>query len=301
MSDVLHIGPLQWEMNLPDGGEISYSDPAYDGFVGRDAQETFSAMLLMPISIRYEARAVPEKAPLYEASTTWAIWEEGNDLIICSAFWNLPSAWMYCRLSRDFSSAELFLDPDREGDEPLLFKDPLRYPMNQILSWGMLARCGGFVLHSAVAVKDGVGWVFSARSGGGKSTLSELCHQAGWKILNDDRVMVFQREGQWRVAGTPWHGTGRFAEAAEVPLGGLFFVEKAEQNEMVPLTDREVRLRLLDVAGIPWFSDEWSQPVLDAVDQFSSESVFQRLRFRKDVSAVEAVEAFVAQQMEVLI
>jgi hypothetical protein len=296
MGGVLNIGPLQWQITFPEGGVIRSSDPAYDGFLGKEVASGFQPLTVMPLTIRYEALPVPQREPLYAAGKTWAIWEEERSLIICSSYWGLPFARMYCRLNQDSVSAELFLDPAHAGADRSVFIDPLRYPLDQILSWGMLARCGGVILHSAVAVKEGVGWIFSGRSGAGKSTISELCHQAGWRILNDDRVMVFKRNGEWRVAGTPWHGSGHFSEADEVPLGGLFFIEKADHDEVAPMPEKTIPLRLLDVAAIPWFEDEWSQQALEVVNQLAHEVCMDCLRFQKDGNAVEMLARSINQR-----
>ena len=280
---VLTIGPVQWRMYLPEGGAFACSDSVYRGFWH---EESFADPLVsLDLFVHREAREIPAAEPLYRGGKNWALWEEGRELIVCSGFTDQPVPRFHCRIDRDSGAVELSLDPARVDGT-----SPLRYPIDQILSWGPLAQCGGLILHSAVAVKDGIGWVFSGRSGAGKSTLSELCHQAGWTILNDDRVMVFQRDGIWKVAGTPWHGSGRFAEAAEVPLGGVFFVEKSDQNLAMPLAEEQIRYSLLDVAAIPWFEDRWAQAALDAADRFAREGSFYRFECTKTPAAVEALE-----------
>lgn len=287
MASFLQIGPLRWELDV----DVSYSDPAYDGFCFDRANEP---LVTIPVSVRLQSRKLPAGEPLYQGGKNWALWEDGRYLIICSGFFDQSVPRFYCRLDRDGSSADVFLDPAREDGS-----NPLRYPIDQILSWGPLAKCGGLILHSAVAVRDGIGWVFSGRSGAGKSTLAEQCHRAGWQILNDDRVMVFKRGGQWRVSGTPWHGSGRFAEAEEVPLGGVLFIEKSERDLAVRMDPEQVRYSLLDVAAVPWFEDSWSQAALNVADSFAREVSFFRFECTKTRSAVDAVEACTQEELSV--
>lgn len=262
--------------------DVSYNDPAYDGFCSSDAPP----LITVPVSLCLETRELPAGDPIYCAGKNWALWEDEQDLIICSGFTGQPAPRFHCRINRDSGAVQLAMDPARENGT-----NPLRYPIDQILSWGPLAQCGGLILHSAVAVKDGVGWVFSGRSGAGKSTLSEQCHRAGWRILNDDRVMVFKRDGLWMVAGTPWHGSGRFAEAAEVPLGGVLFVQKSERDLAVRMDPDAIRYSLLDVTAIPWFEDRWAQAALDVADRFAKEASFFNFECTKSSSAAAAVEA----------
>ena len=320
----LNIGPVQWRVHSSEGEGLSYSDPAYQGFWGgrddlahvrcgarREGLRPFppykkaitlpdclttTPLVSMDVLIHREAREVPEGEPLYCAGKNWALWEKGDDVIICSGYYNQPVAGVYCRLNRSAKSAEVFLDPARDDG-----RGPLRYPVDQILSWGMLAACGGVILHSAVVVKDGLSWVFIGRSGAGKTTLSELCFSKGWKILNDDRTMVFPRGDQVVAAGTPWHGSGRFAEAEEKPLGGVFVIEQSLDNRMESMSAEEIKYALLDVAAVPWFDDQWAQGALDATDALMKSVPFTRFYFNREDEAVQVLEQFCEQQAGVTV
>jgi hypothetical protein len=242
----------------------------------------------MPIDLVEQIAPLPHGEPIWRAGGNWAAWEAGDDLVFRSGIQAPPSAQMACRVARDLSRAEL-------APGPLAWvggvcESPLRYPMDQILTWGMLSRIGGALIHAAVAVRDGIGWVFAGRSGTGKSTLSGLCHREGWRILNDDRVLVFRRGGEWQVAGTPWHGSGRFAEAAEVPLGGIFCLNQALDDRMEAMDASQRRLALLDVAAVPWFEDAWAQGTLDGLDRLAREVELQRFHFTRTSAAVRAIE-----------
>lgn len=288
----LTIGPLRLNVRGADGVSVRYTDPAYAGFwsgVPASADAANQPLVEMPVTLSRETRAIPPGEPLYRGGKNWAAWDDGDDLVICSGFTGQPAARFHCRLARNLARAHVAMDPTREGVDPQGYDSPLRYPIDQILSWGLLARCGGLILHGAVAVKDGMGWVFTGRSGAGKSTISGLCHAAGWRILNDDRVILYKRNGSYRVAGTPWHGSGRFAEAADVPLAGIFFLHKSVTNRIDALDAGTARISILDVAAVPWFEETWSQDALDAADRLTSENPFFRFHFSKSPAAVDAL------------
>ena len=285
----LNIGPIRFVLYGESLPRMRYSASGYDGFFLKNVQaKGLPPLVELPVRIVQQGLELPEEAPLYESGKNWSVWPEEAGWLFCSRYVHRERPVFSCRISRTMDRATLYVDGD-------VADAPLRYPLDQILSWGLLARCGGVLMHSAVAVKDGVGWVFSARSGGGKTTLSELCHQAGWRILNDDRVMVFKREGEWRVAGTPWHGSGRFSEAAEVPLGGVLFIEKAEREQLEPMTEHDRRYALLDVAAVPWFEDDWAQRALNAADLFTREAAFRCFRFSRSPLAVQALEEHIVR------
>ena len=283
----LDIGPLRFELRTAERCAVRYSDPAYAGFfAGESAQAPLAEL---PVEVVRRAVALPAGEPLWQAGGHWAAWEDGADLVFHVGL-RAPEAAKYaCRVARDLPRAELAIPPAAGTGE--ILESPLRYPLDQILAWGMLARIGGALMHAAVAVKDGVGLIFTGRSGAGKSTISALLRAEGWRILNDDRVLVFRRGGEWRVAGTPWHGSGRFAEAAEAPLGGIHFLRKGADCRVEPLSAPEVRLALLDVAAVPWFEPIWSQRVLDGLDRLSREVQMSRLSFAKTSAVAQALTA----------
>jgi len=287
----LNIGPLRMVLQVRGAGQVRVSNPAYAGFYSDAPDSAAPAPLCeMPVEIIRQVSVIPSHEPLWRADRHWAIWEEGADLICCVGIHQREHPRFHCRIARDGSLARLSLDPESAESDPTLYESPLCYPMDQILSWGMLSRIGGVLLHAAVAVRDGVGWVFAGHSGAGKSTLSALCHAEGFRILNDDRVMLFQRDGEWKVAGTPWHGSGRFAEAAEVPLGGLFFLQQATESRMVSVSASQARLALLDVAAVPWFEDAWSQGMLDGLEQVVQGVDARRFHFTKTSEAVAVLK-----------
>ena len=260
--------------------EAEFCSPAAQG--GRDRP-----LIELPVDIVCRAVPIPAGEPLWRAGSHWAVWEDGVDLLFHVGLKAPEEFRVSCRAARDLSRAEVALHPAAWANN--ICESPLRYPLDQILSWGLLSRIGGALLHAAVAVKDGVGHVFTGRSGAGKSTLSGLCQAEDWQILNDDRAIVFRRDSEWRVAGTPWHGSGRFAEPAEVPLGGIFFLAQSSRDVLEPMSAAQARLALLDVAAVPWFEDVWAQGTLDGLARLVGDVEMSRFHFTKTPAAVQVL------------
>ncbi len=275
------IGPVGWALQAAGAGEIRYPAAAYAPFVVTDGAG-WPPPVLMSLAVRAGGCQAPESEPLFRAGRNWALWDDGDGFFVASGREGNP-ARRGCRVCRRLTDGVLWA-----GDQPL--DSPLRYPLDQVLSWGMLARCGGILLHAAGVVRDGVGLVFAGKSGAGKSTVSGLCHTAGWDVLNDDRVMIYQEVGEWKVAGTPWHGSGRFWQNRQVPLGGIFVLQQDRVDVAVQLGVREARLALLDSVSVPWFEPSWSQGALDVVAAVTAVVPVSRFRFTRSVSAVAALE-----------
>lgn len=279
----LDIGPLRFTLRHGSGAAYD-ADCPYPGFVPASTPARPQVPLAeLPVTVCAGARPAPAGAPAFCAGRNWAVWAEAETLTFCAGFHDRGLARRTCRVSRQLDRAELFFDEkDHEA--------PLAYPIDQALAWGMLARCGGVLLHAALVVKDGRGCLLAGRSGVGKSTLSGLCAAAGWTVYSDDRAIVFQRGGQWRAAGTPWHGSSRFSRDGEVGLGGLYFLQQDRVDRCEAMEKHAARLALLDVASVPWFDDDWSQGALQALDRLACQAPCGRLHFTRSSSAVAALE-----------
>jgi hypothetical protein len=60
-----------------------------------------------------------------------------------------------------------------------------------------------FALHAAGLVKDGVGIIFPAYSGTGKSVLSLRMVRDGWRLLSDDTIFLQETDGRIMALGYP--------------------------------------------------------------------------------------------------
>lgn len=101
----------------------------------------------------------------------------------------------------------------------------------------LLIGYNGLMLHSSAVVVDGYAYLFSADSGTGKSTHTDLwLKKLGEKafIINDDKPAIRNMDGQWYVFGTPWCGKNNTNKNAKVKLGAIVFLERSETNWIEP-------------------------------------------------------------------
>lgn len=113
------------------------------------------------------------------------------------------------------------------------------------------------VFHGAVLALDGRAYAFTARSGTGKTThlrlwLSEFGDEV--HILNGDKPILRHADGAWRAAGTPWRGKERYGRNEILPLGGIVFLERGRENEILPLVAEEAFPRMYGQCY--WSEDE---------------------------------------------
>jgi len=95
---------------------------------------------------------------------------------------------------------------------------------------------------SAVAV-DGVAYLFTAKSGTGKSTHTALWREAFGEraiMVNDDKPLLRVSEEGVTVFGTPWNGKHRLGTNAAFPLRAICILTRDETNHIEPVYKKEV-------------------------------------------------------------
>lgn len=98
----------------------------------------------------------------------------------------------------------------------------------------------GFMLHSSAVILDGGAYLFSAPSGTGKSTHTEKWIRLfGAEYLNDDKPALRLVDGVWMAYGTPWSGKHDLSKPAGVPLRGIAFLCRGDQNDVSPMDPAE--------------------------------------------------------------
>lgn len=91
------------------------------------------------------------------------------------------------------------------------------------------------LFHGSALSCDGVGYIFTAVSGTGKSTHARLWRSAfGDRVtmINDDKPLLHVSDGAVTVYGTPWDGKHRLSNNVSAPLGGIALLDRAERNSV---------------------------------------------------------------------
>ncbi|MBO5838016.1 MAG: hypothetical protein J6W15_05115 [Clostridia bacterium] len=104
----------------------------------------------------------------------------------------------------------------------------------------------GTYLHASAVILDGKAYLFSAPSGTGKSTHTEKwCRLFGATYLNDDKPALRLVDGVWMAYGTPWSGKHDLSDPKGVPLGGIAFLRRGQENSIRRLPSKEAIPRFM--------------------------------------------------------
>ncbi len=144
-----------------------------------------------------------------------------------------------------------------------------------------------FLFHGSVVAVDGEGYLFTAKSGTGKST-----HAAFWRqefgaraiMVNDDKPLLQVRDGIVRAYGTPWDGKHRLSTNTCVPLKGICILERGAENHIEPISARQALPMLLQQSYRPG-TPEGTAKLLALLDRLTIAVPFYRLHCNLDPSA----------------
>ena len=156
-----------------------------------------------------------------------------------------------------------------------------------LLSWQLAGR-EGFLLHAATVIRHGKAYLFTGRSGAGKSTVASLSPEGS--VLTDEISLVRREKGDWRAYGTPFWGEFRAAGSnTSAPVGGIFLLAQAVGNRLTP--QRPVELLRAILPNVLFFSSEReaNRRLLEVLGQAVQAIPGYQLAFRKDPTLWEVL------------
>lgn len=108
---------------------------------------------------------------------------------------------------------------------------PIDYPFGEVLYINLLAQRRGLLIHACGIDDGGKGYLFAGNSGDGKTTIAKLFKGSGM-ILNDDRIIIREKNNSFSIYSTPWHGDYKEVEVKKVKLDKIFIINKSTTNSI---------------------------------------------------------------------
>jgi len=153
----------------------------------------------------------------------------------------------------------------------------------------VLARQGGFLLHSASAIRNGKAFLFAGVSEAGKTTISRLA-PPDVTLLTDEISYVRKQDDGYIAFGTPFTGElARLGENVSAPIEALYLLAKGTENRIVPVSPGEATRSLL--ANLLFFAEdeELVQAIFHSAFDFVSRVPVSRLTFFPDARVWELI------------
>ena len=143
------------------------------------------------------------------------------------------------------------------------------------------------LFHGSCVAVDGIGYLFTAKSGTGKSTHTRLWRELlGDRavMVNDDKPLIRIADSGAMIYGTPWDGKHRLSSNIAVPLEALCILERAEKNAIRQITAAEAYPMLLQQVYRPIDSTAMSK-TLTLIDRLAASVSLWRLGCNRDIEA----------------
>lgn len=152
-----------------------------------------------------------------------------------------------------------------------------------------LLSCDTLLFHGSVIAVDGEGYLFTAKSGTGKSTHTRLWREYFGEravMVNDDKPLLHITDSGVTAYGTPWDGKHRLSTNTAVPLKGICIltrdttnhIEQAEPHAAYPMIVQQTN-RSLTVDGM--------KQTLSLIDRMLNVVPVYRLGCNMDIEAAK--------------
>ena len=145
------------------------------------------------------------------------------------------------------------------------------------------------LFHGSVIAVDGVAYLFTAKSGTGKSTHTRLWREMLGEravMVNDDKPFLRVTDDGVLVYGSPWNGKHGLGTNICVPLKAVCILERGEQNVIRRISPQQAVFMLLQQSNRPMKSKRLTK-YMDILDQISGKIEFYRLACTIDPQAAE--------------
>lgn len=153
------------------------------------------------------------------------------------------------RADLEFEQNFLAEEAREEGFRPRTFTDPFldRAAIQRKIAEYLFDH-DVLMLHGSLVAVDGEGYLFTARSGTGKSTHTRLWRQAFREravMVNDDKPFLRLTGGGVLACGAPWSGKHGLDANVTVPLKGICILRRGSENRIrrIEAEEAEVMLR----------------------------------------------------------
>ena len=155
-----------------------------------------------------------------------------------------------------------------QAENPHLSLEECEYIWTGSEVYEVLPEFDAFLLHSSAVVYNNQAFLFSAPSGTGKSTHTQLWIKQfdGAYILNDDKPAIKCEDGKFYVYGTPFSGKTDLNVNARVPLQGICMLQRGEKNHIEKIPTDEALFNILNQTCRPVDEDRMDK-LLNILDK----------------------------------
>lgn len=210
-------------------------------------------------------------------------WLQNN--ILQSFYWDHGKS-IY-RLESKLKSEQITLVIPREFQER--FAQNANWLLYLVLERPLL-HYGRLILHASAVIYHERAYLFTAPSGGGKSTQAEIWeHALHAKVINGDKVVLYDNGTNLIAYGSPIAGSSGIYRNISAPVAAIIQLEKGPKNTITPLTMQERYLLLYSEAVKSDWDADFNRSLLQLAASYPQRTEYVRLHCLPDPSAAECL------------
>ncbi len=165
--------------------------------------------------------------------------------------------------------------------------DPFFHPFGILLLQYIVHLEKGFILHASAIAYKKKGFLFTAISGTGKTTMAKLWQSKGASIINDDRIIVRPENNTQIISNTPMPYYNDYNKSVE--LAKLFIIKQSPTNYIKPLSTLQGTLAILGNCMQYQFDETQVKERLDYIEQAVTKCSVFEIGFKPDTSIVDLI------------
>lgn len=228
---------------------------------------------------------------------------DGRDFYVIRAT-GMP-ALKEAHIRKDGSRAIIYIDAKATASKPALMRNAISED-KELLSVNCVFHVirhvfllkaqtmDMYVIHSASILYNGHAWLFSALSGTGKSTHTNLWNKLyGTPFLNGDLNLLAFEEGKPVVKGIPWCGTSGIFTTETYPLGGIILLARDKTNHVEELSYQNQVLGIQMRFISPKWNEKQTTESIDFAERIARSARIARLFCNMEDEAAEVCRAWI--------
>ena len=153
----------------------------------------------------------------------------------------------------------------------------------------IMPACDTFLFHGSAVAVDGLGYLFAAKSGTGKSTHARLWQQLlgdRFTYVNDDKPLVRVTGDGAVIYGTPYDGKHHLSNNIAVPLKAICLLQRGTENSIRPVSAREAFPRLMQQVYCPKDREAFAR-TMELIQELTRQVRFYELSCNMDLEAAQ--------------
>ena len=154
------------------------------------------------------------------------------------------------------------------------FISPLSYPLGALILYYLTLNSNAFMIHASGVWDGETGRIFSGFSGVGKSTMAKIWEEEGAHIVNDDRLIVREVNGEFFMYNTPMPYADLNKQAQ---VSKFYFPFHAKKNSAEKLSGAQALAQLMAFCFQHNYDKKYTEHLISQLDRITQNASTYRL------------------------